>query len=285
MRWRRPRRSAHVEDRRGVPGGRKAAAGVSGLGLLLVVALALLTGADPAALLEGIGGGSGSDFAAPAQHLPSAHEDELSELMSVVLASTEDEWHSAFREQGRVYREPTLVLYSDSVASACGYAQAAVGPFYCPADQKVYIDLGFFRELEQRFGAPGDFAQSYVLAHEVGHHVQTLLGITQQIEAARRRMSQTDSNALLVRLELQADCLAGAWANRAQRHNLVLDMGDLEEGLRAASALGDDRLQMQAQGYVVPDAFTHGTSAQRSEWFRRGLASGEINACDTFADL
>jgi len=213
----------------------------------------------------------------------SASGDELADFVSVVLADTEDTWNAIFSASGSAYREPVLVLYSGYTQTACGVGQSATGPFYCPADQKLYIDLSFYDELRTRFGAPGDFAQAYVIAHEVGHHVQTLLGITEQVDVARRRASQVQANELSVRLELQADCLAGVWANHANRARQILEEGDIDEGLGAAAAIGDDRIQRQQQGEVVPDSFTHGSSVQRVRWFRRGLDSGEVNTCDTFS--
>jgi len=217
----------------------------------------------------------------------SGPQDELVDFVSVVLADTEDTWHAILPAAGVDYLEPTLVLFSGYTQTACGLGQSATGPFYCPLDQKLYIDLSFYEDLRTRFQAPGDFAQAYVIAHEVGHHVQTLLGITQEVDAARRRSSQVQANELSVRLELQADCLAGIWANHADRARQILEEGDIEEGLAAASAIGDDRMQRQTQGHVVPDSFTHGSSAQRVRWFRRGLDSGDLNGCDTFsaADL
>ena len=202
--------------------------------------------------------------------------------MATVLGYTEDTWHELFDRMGRQYREPTLVLFSGMVDSACGFADAAMGPFYCPADEKLYIDLSFYHELRDRFGAPGDFAQAYVIAHEVGHHVQNLLGIAQEVQAMRQRVGEAEGNALSVMMELQADCLAGVWASHTERAQGFLEQGDLEEGLTAAAAIGDDRMQRRAQGYVIPDAFTHGSSAQRVEWLRRGLATGDVAACDTF---
>jgi uncharacterized protein len=210
-------------------------------------------------------------------------EDELKQFVSVVLADTEDTWNVLFEEKGRRYVEPTLVLFSGLTRSACGLGEAAMGPFYCPGDQKLYIDLAFYDELRNDFGAPGDFAQAYVIAHEVGHHVQNLLGISDQVDAARRRMGKVEANRLSVRQELQADCFAGIWANHAQRARQILERGDLEEGLNAASAIGDDRLQRQTRGYVTPDSFTHGSSAQRVRWFRKGLTEGQLAACDTFS--
>jgi predicted metalloprotease len=206
----------------------------------------------------------------------------LVEFVSVVLADTEDTWHELFRESGGAYREPKLVLFSGAVDSACGFAQAAMGPFYCPADQKVYIDLSFFADLRRRFGAPGDFAQAYVIAHEVGHHVQALLGISDEVRAARRELGEAEGNRLLVRQELQADCLAGVWAHHAHRARNVLERGDVEEALGAAAAIGDDRLQKRSRGHATPDSFTHGSSAQRTRWFKFGLDHGSLEACDTF---
>jgi len=251
-----------------------------GLGTLVVILVALYFGIDPTFLLQGM---ETVRVDAPASRGGVPADDPLAEFVSVVLADTEDVWHAEFRRAGRTYREPTLVLFSGRVASACGLGQAAMGPFYCPADEQVYIDLGFYRELRERFRAPGDFAQAYVIAHEVGHHVQHLLGISEQVQSLRRRASEREANALSVRLELQADCLAGLWANRADRMHELLEQGDVEEGLRAASAIGDDTLQRQAGGQVVPDSFTHGSSAERVRWFRRGLEAGAIEACDTFA--
>ena len=270
MRWRDLRRSENVEDRRG-KGGLVAGGGVGALVLALVVWLA---GGDPTALLQT--GGSTSQVS-------SAEEEKLKDFVSVVLADTEDTWRELFRRMNREYRDPKLVLFSGSVQSACGIAGAASGPFYCPRDQKLYLDLTFFRELRDRFRAPGDFAQAYVIAHEVGHHVQTLLGISGQVMAERERAGRTQGNALSVRQELQADCLAGVWAHHAQQTRKILEPGDIEEALGAATAIGDDRLQRQTQGRVVPESFTHGTSAQRSRWFRQGFSAGDVGACDTFS--
>ena len=223
-------------------------------------------------------------MAAPPQQSAAAPpgQDDLRQFVSVVLADTEDTWRDLFRRMGGVYQDPKLVLFTGAVQSACGFAQAAVGPFYCPADQKVYIDLSFYQELKNRFRAPGDFAQAYVIAHEIGHHVQNLLGISGQVEALRSRVREAEANTLSVRLELQADCFAGVWAHHAHKARQILEAGDVEEGLNAASAIGDDRLQMQAKGYVAPDSFTHGSSAQRVRWFKRGLAGGDLRQCDTF---
>jgi len=281
MQWRGRRQSANVEDQRGRRISR-GAAGIGGGGLLLILLLALFLGQDPVQLLQQIPSVQvPTDVSDPGPVAESAAEGEQREFVSVVLADTEDVWNGLFQRDGRAYEEPPLVLFRDAVDSGCGFAQAAVGPFYCPTNRKLYLDLAFFDELAQRFGAPGDFAQAYVIAHEVGHHVQTLLGISEAVRAEQGRRGGAEANALSVRLELQADCLAGVWAHHADRSQ-ILDPGDVEEGLRAASAIGDDRLQRQAQGYVVPESFTHGSSAQRVEWFRRGTARGDTDDCDTF---
>ena len=281
MRWQDGRRSSNVEDRRGARGRPVIAGG--GIGFILVVLVAMYFGIDPTFLLQQ------AEMSQPQATLPSGEQggepgqpDPLADFVAVVLGDTEDTWNTVFGEQGKRYVEPTLVLFTDQVRSACGFAQAAVGPFYCPADQKVYIDLGFYRDLRDRLGAPGDFAQAYVIAHEVGHHVQNLLGISDQVHSIQQRSGEREANALSVRLELQADCLAGVWANQAHRARNVLESGDVEEGLGAASAIGDDRLQREATGQVRPDSFTHGSSDQRVRWFRRGLESGQLSACDTF---
>lgn len=233
-----------------------------------------------------LGGGTGEERLSDQQVAPlqqSASEKALVDFVSVVLADTEETWQRLFRQRGASYQEPKLVLFRGAVKSACGLAQSATGPFYCPGDHKVYIDLSFYSELRNRFKAPGDFAQAYVIAHEVGHHVQTLLGISQQVQEGQRGLSQVESNKLTVRQELQADCFAGVWANHADRARQLLESGDIEEGLTAASAIGDDRLQKQARGYVTPDSFTHGSSAQRVRWFKTGLKQGDLKSCDTFA--
>ncbi|MGB5545346.1 MAG: neutral zinc metallopeptidase [Polyangiales bacterium] len=280
MRWRGRKQSAHVEDRRGGRAGQAFAGG--GIGILLLVGVGLFLGVDPSMLMQVV---QTQQQTAPAPSTENTKlEDEQSQFVAVVLADTEDTWNTVFRKAGRDYREPSLVLFSGSVRSACGFAQAAMGPFYCPADQKVYIDLSFYSDLQNRFRAPGDFAQAYVIAHEVGHHVQTLLGISEQVQRHQARLSKTEANQLSVRQELQADCLAGIWAHHADRTRALLEEGDIEEGLNAASAIGDDRLQKQSQGYVTPESFTHGSSAQRVKWFKRGYASGDINACDTFGE-
>ncbi len=276
MRWRGERESDNVEDRRGMPGGPVMISG--GLGTLAIIIIALYLGIDPQAVLgpQGVGPAPGPQQGADGP------EDETTQFVRVVLADTEDVWNDQFRKMGRTYREPHLVLFTGEVSSACGYASAAVGPFYCPGDERVYLDLSFFRQLLDQFHAPGEFAEAYVIAHEVGHHVQKLLGTTDRVDAMRRRMTKEEFNRVSVRLELQADFYAGVFAHHAQRmHNIVED-GDIEAAIRAASAIGDDQLQRQSQGYVVPDSFTHGSSEQRVRWFRRGYTSGNIRDGDTF---
>jgi len=279
MRWESGRRSDNVEDRRGLRISRGVAGG--GLGTIVLVLIGLYLGVDPSTILNSIPTGGGSRVEQSNEPRPAA-ENRLAEFTSVVLADTEDTWGAIFREKGRSYEAPKLVLFTDAVESACGMAGAATGPFYCPGDRKLYIDLAFFGDLDRRFKAPGDFAQAYVIAHEVGHHVQNLLGIEGKVREARGRAGEREANRLSVRLELQADCLAGVWGNRADKTRRLLDPGDLEEALRAATAIGDDRLQREARGRVVPDSFTHGTSAQRVSWFRRGFESGDLTRCDTF---
>ena len=280
MRWRGGRRSTNVEDRRGMRISRRGVAG-GGLGAVIVVLVALYLGVDPAVILQGMPPGEVSSTP-DERYQPTPREQELADFASVILADTEDTWREIFRRSGRQYRDPTLVLFSGAVQSACGMTGSAVGPFYCPPDQKLYIDLSFFDDLASRFGAPGDFAQAYVIAHEVGHHVQTLLGISDQVRSIQQSASRKQANAVQVRMELQADCFAGVWANNANRARQILEHGDIEEGLNAASAIGDDRIQKQTQGRVVPDAFTHGSSTQRVRWFKRGLESGNPGSCDTF---
>jgi predicted metalloprotease len=254
-----------------------------GVGAILIALFALILGENPADVLQNLAGENAATQST-GTYSGTPEEEALAELVSVVLKDTEDVWHKLFREQlGRQYVDPTLVLFSGSDQSACGFAQAATGPFYCPADQSVYIDLSFYQDLKNRFRAPGDFAMAYIIAHEVGHHVQNLLGISSQVEMEKRRVSQREANQLSVRLELQADFLAGVWAHHAQKMKNILETGDLEEAMRAAAAVGDDRIQMQARGYVVPDAFTHGTSEQRMHWFRKGLANGRLDEGDTFS--
>lgn len=282
MRWKGGRRSDNVEDRRGqTRGGGLRLAGGGGIGAIVVVLVALYFGVDPSLLLNML---SGEQPAVTSGSQPrSQAEQELAEFVSVVLADTEDTWTAIFQSANRRYEEPKLVLFSGAVQSACGFAQAAMGPFYCPADRKVYIDLMFYQELRDRFGAPGDFAQAYVIAHEIGHHVQTLLGISERTQAARARLNEVQANQLSVRQELQADCFAGVWAQHADRARQIVEEGDIEEALTAAAAIGDDRLQRQNQGHVAPDSFTHGSSQQRVHWFRQGLRTGDMGSCDTFA--
>ena len=277
MRWQGRRESDNVEDRRG-RSSRRVVGG--GLGTLIIILIIYLLGGDPQQLLQNLPMGetaqvSNAEF--------SEAENQLAKFVGVVLADTEDVWNLLFRQMNRRYQEPKLVLFSDAVQSACGYAGAATGPFYCPGDGKVYIDLAFLQELQSRFEAPGDFAMAYVIAHEVGHHVQNLLGINDQVMTLRNQVSQREFNRYLVRLELQADFFAGVWAHHAQRMKNILEPGDIEEALNAAAAVGDDRIQRKTTGRVVPDAFTHGTSAQRVAWFRKGFTTGDLSQGDTFS--
>ena len=296
MRWKGSRKSSNVEDRRGQ---RAALGGGSGSGLLSFIPMLVRTKTSRIMLVVGVvvfigsrmmgidllplllGGGGTVSNSEPREL--SAADREMGEFVATVLADTEDTWQTIFRQQGSTYKEPTLVLFTGGVNSACGMASAAVGPFYCPGDQKLYVDLSFFQDLKQRHGAPGDFAQAYVIAHEVGHHVQTLMGISGQVRQTGRGRSKAEVNALSVRQELQADCFAGLWGHAANTERQILDPGDLEEALTAASAIGDDRLQRESGRGVVPDSFTHGSSAQRVKWFRRGFESGDIAVCDTFS--
>jgi len=285
MRWDEQRQSDNVEDRRGqragFGGARMGGMGIGGL--LILMLFGYLIGGDPMALLRD--SGQVSVDSGPGTSAPTAPPtDEAGQFVRAVLGSTEDVWNALFKQMGSNYAEPRLVLFSDAVQSACGMASAAVGPFYCPPDQQVYIDLSFFRELDQRFGAPGDFAQAYVVAHEVGHHVQNLTGIAERVDAARQRSNETQANALSVRQELQADCYAGVWGHyvAGSKTGIQLDAGDVEEGLAAAAAIGDDRLQRQSRGQVSPETWTHGSSDQRVRWLRRGLESGRVADCDTF---
>jgi predicted metalloprotease len=279
MRWQGRRKSDNVEDRRGI-GGRGLAVG-GGLGGLIIVVLYFLLGGNPDEVMQSLQT-EGTTSTAPAGQPLSEKDKELGDFVSVVLADTEDVWGSVFSEGGQQYQKPSLVLFTDQVQSACGFAGAATGPFYCPGDEKVYLDLSFFDEMQFKLGAPGDFALAYVIAHEVGHHVQKQLGIMDQVMSRRGRVSEREFNQLQVRLELQADFLAGVWAHYAKQSAGYLEEGDIEEGLNAASAVGDDRIQRQQQGYVVPDAFTHGTSEQRVRWFKKGLDTGDIRQGDTF---
>lgn len=277
MRWEFGRRSQNVEDRRG----RRVAGPVigGGIGAIVLAVIVTLLGGDPSIILDQVGS-SGDQQGAPQATSP--EEEKLADFSKVVLGSTEDVWTQLFKQQGTTYRKPTLVLFSGSTQSACGYAQSASGPFYCPRDEKVYVDLAFYRELKNKLQAPGDFAQAYVIAHEVGHHVQKQLGLTEQVQSLQQRVSKTQANQLSVMLELQADCFAGVWGNQADQAQQILEQGDVEEALNAASQIGDDRLQERSQGYVVPDAFTHGSAAQRVRWFKRGLQTGDPAQCDTF---
>lgn len=283
MRWRDQRRSDNIEDQRGISPATMTVGG--GLGTLVLVLVAMLFGADPRQFMQQQAarqaqmqarGGQRAGPVDPAQ-------DEAKEFVSVVLASTEDVWTDLFKKAGKTYQKPKLRLFTGQVSTqGCGHASAAVGPFYCPADSKVYLDLSFFDELRTKFRAPGEFAEAYVVAHEVGHHVQNLLGISDKVDALRRRVSEKEANALSVRMELQADFFAGVWANHAQKMQNILERGDIESGLNAATAIGDDKIQKMSRGYVVPDAFTHGSSAQRVRWFRKGIQTGDMNQGDTF---
>lgn len=282
MRWREGRRSSNVEDMRGRGGGMGGGGFKFGIGGLVVAAAAYFLGVDPQ-LIMGIMQATQGGVVQEGPIETSQPSDEAGDFLSVVLADTEDTWSAIFRARGAEYEPPRLRLYERGTNSGCGSASSAVGPFYCPADHRVYIDPAFFDELARRFGAPGDFAQAYVLAHEVGHHVQTLTGISDKVRAAQERASEEQRNALQVRMELQADCYAGIWAHHAQGSRNVLEAGDVEEALGAASAVGDDMIQKRSQGHVVPESFTHGSAAQRQQWFGRGFQSGEISACDTFS--
>ncbi len=277
MRWEDEERSENVEDRRGMPVSRKVMGG--GIGTVILVIVALYFGIDPSVILQSVPPSGPPQMT---QQQQKAGTDPMSQFVSVVLADTEKTWHDVFRRYGRNYKEPKLVLFTGAVESACGFAQAAMGPFYCPQDHKVYIDLSFYEDLKNRFQAPGDFAQAYVIAHEVGHHVQNLLGIAGKLQGAMQRVSKGEANRLSVKMELQADCLAGVWGYHADKSRKLLETGDLEEALQAASAIGDDRIMKQTRGTIVPDAFTHGTSEQRVRWFKRGFETGDLNRCDTF---
>jgi predicted metalloprotease len=275
------RRSENVEDRRGMSMG-GAGIKLGGGGLLLIVVLSLLTGTNPLDLISGLeqAGGPSTTDSGPERKPPA--DDPQSDFIRAILGDSEDTWSRLFSQGGGTYEPPRLVLFSGAVQSACGQASAAVGPFYCPPDRSVYLDLQFFQELSERFGAPGEFARAYVVAHEIGHHVQNLLGVSERVQRQRGRMDQAGANALSVRLELQADCYAGVWGHSAARRN-ILEPGDVEAALAAATASGDDRLQKQPRGFVVPESFTHGSSAQRVQWFRTGLETGDVRRCDTFA--
>jgi uncharacterized protein len=275
MRWKGREQSGNVEDRRGVSGKTVAAGGV--VGTIIIALVVWLLGGNPMQVLQNM-----QQQQTETTTVNTQESDELAQFVSVVLKDTEDVWSKLFSESGKTYREPALVLYNQATQSACGYSQAATGPFYCPGDEKVYIDLDFLQQIQQELNAPGDFAQAYIIAHEVGHHVQKLMGITDQIEKIRRQVSENEFNEYSVRLELQADFLAGVWAYHDQKMKNVLEEGDIEEALNAAAAVGDDHIQMQSQGYVVPDAFTHGTAEQRVRWFTKGFKTGDISQGDTF---
>ena len=280
MRYKGRRQSSNIEDRRGMSSGRKVGIG-GGIGAIVIALIVMLLGGDPSEVLN-VMQNQQSATETPSDYQPTAHEQELTEFVSVVLADTEDVWHKLFDDSGLTYREPTLVLFSSATESACGFAQSATGPFYCPGDEKVYIDLNFLEQLQQRLGAQGDFAVAYIVAHEVGHHVQKQLGVLDQVHQLRGQVSEKQYNEQTVRLELQADFYAGIWAYHAQKMKNILESGDIEEAMNAAQAVGDDRIQKQSQGYVVPDSFTHGTSAQRMKWFKKGFETGNVNNGDTF---
>ncbi|MBN7816384.1 KPN_02809 family neutral zinc metallopeptidase [Algoriphagus pacificus] len=295
MKWQGKRQSSNIDDRRGRSGSGMGGGGFNPLligpllkilfsktGLIIVgivVVFSVVTGTNPLSLIGGMMGG-GQGFTTETNYEPTAEENELAEFCSIILADTEDVWNQELEN----YRNPTLVLFTNSVSSACGMASSATGPFYCPADEKLYIDLSFFEDMERKLNAPGDFAQAYVIAHEVGHHIQKIMGITDEVHSLRGELSEKEYNQYSVKLELQADFLAGAWAYHSQRSKEWLDRGDLEEALNAANAIGDDRLQKQSGGRVVPDSFTHGTSAQRMKWFRKGFETGDLRQGDTFSD-
>jgi predicted metalloprotease len=280
MRWRNPRKSSNIEDRRGMGVPMKAVGG--GIGGLILLVIALLLGVNPGDVLNGNNNDQTTTNISNNQTSVSDQEKELVDFVSFVLADTEDTWTDIFARHGEHYQDPILVLFPGATDSACGFAQSAVGPFYCPNDEKVYIDLSFYRDLKEKYGAPGDFAQAYVIAHEVGHHVQNQLGIMDKVHSAQESLDQVGGNSLSVKLELQADCFAGVWATNANKTRDILEKGDIAEGLNAASSIGDDRLQMEYHGYITPDSFTHGTSAQRVSWFKTGFESGDINSCNTF---
>lgn len=282
MKWEGNRESENVEDRRGAGGFGLGGRSV-GLGTIAIAVIAsYFLGVSPMTILSILTGGQGQISTVQQTPQQSAESDQMKKFVSTVLADTEDTWTELFREQGASYVDPHLVLFSGSTPTACGTGVSATGPFYCPGDQKIYIDLSFYRLMRERFRVSGEFAQAYVIAHEVGHHVQNLMGISAKVENARRRASERQANALSVRLELQADCFAGVWANHADRTRAILEAGDVEAALNAASAIGDDALQRQSQGEVVPDSFTHGSSAQRVRWFKRGIETGKVGACNTF---
>ncbi len=280
MRWQNRRRSQNVDDRRNRQGSSaKSGIKLGKTGMIVLVLISMYFGVDPRMVLN-LTGLNQTNTGSPQPKTPA--NDKLAGFVSVVLADTEDTWNQLFNDFNRRYKEPVLVLFTNKVYSACGHAEAAMGPFYCPADQKIYIDLGFYQQLKTRHQAPGDFAQAYVIAHEVGHHVQNLLGISSKVREMQRGLSNTEANKLSVKLELQADCFSGLWAHHTEKAKQILEAGDVEEALNAASAIGDDRLQKQARGYSRPESFTHGRSDQRVKWFKTGLETGSIKACNTF---
>ena len=286
MRWRNRRASRNIEDQRGSrPTARRRVGKRSGgIGTIVIVLAAMYFGVDPQLIMGLLGGGGTTQTSSQPNenYRPSAAEEQLAQFTSVVLADTEDTWNPLFEKMGKRYKEPKLVLFTGAVRSACGHAESAMGPFYCSGDNKVYIDLDFYQQLKNRHNAPGDFAQAYVIAHEVGHHVQNLLGTSGQVHRAKRKLSKEKGNQLSVMLELQADCYSGVWAHHTERAKHVLEQGDIEEALTAASAIGDDHLQKQARGYITPESFTHGTSQQRVRWFKQGFKTGSVESCDTF---
>lgn len=284
MRWEGNRESDNVEDRRGGGGGGGFSFGGGSLGIggvIVALVLSYVLGVSPSTILNLMSGGGAPQQQAQTRTTPA--NDETTRFVRTVLADTEDVWGNLFRQQGETYAQPKLVLFSGRTPTACGTGQSATGPFYCPPDQRVYIDLDFFTLMQQRFHVSGEFAEAYVIAHEIGHHVQNLMGLSDKVHNAQQRLSEAEGNALSVKLELQADCFAGVWAFHANRSRQILEQGDIETALSAATAIGDDALQRQSQGYVVPDSFTHGTSAQRVRWFRKGIDSGEVAQCDTFS--
>ncbi|MFV0376226.1 MAG: neutral zinc metallopeptidase [Mangrovibacterium sp.] len=280
MRYKGRRQSSNVEDRRGMSGGRKIGLG-GGIGAIVIVLIVMFLGGDPSSVLNMMQGQQ-EGASTESTYQPSAEEQQLTEFVGVVLADTEDVWHEIFKNSGMEYREPRLVLFSSRVESACGTSGSATGPFYCPGDERVYIDLQFLGQLQQQLGAEGDFAVAYIIAHEVGHHVQKLLGTLDQVHELRGKVSDKKYNAETVKLELQADFYAGIWAHHAQRMKNIMEEGDLSEAMNAAQAVGDDRIQKQSQGYVVPDSFTHGSSEQRMHWFKKGFTTGNVEDGDTF---
>ncbi len=283
MRWQMGRRSDNIEDAGSGGGGGGGVVAGGGIGVVVMALIAMALGIDPSVVLNTVSVPPEQSVVRQSNGPATGQNAQLKEFVSVVLGDTEDTWHRLFNQMGRTYTDPKLVFFSGTVNSACGFAKAAMGPFYCPGDQKVYIDLSFYQDLKNLHQAPGDFAQAYVIAHEVGHHVQNLLGISRKIQGLQQQVGRTEANQLSVLQELQADCFAGVWAHHAQKERQILEEGDIEEALNAASQIGDDRLQEQARGYVTPESFTHGSSAQRAHWFRQGIQTGSVSQCNTFA--